>query len=179
MRELCLYSAFAPGGGRLSLPFGPHRMNLVPGTQEGWLSLALYPFKVFILAVPLVFVLSVFVADWAGWSDDSRARHVMDSEKIRWGSMCEKGYVVCIIGLFVGRSCLVDKRARRSALIFAVVGLVFAVVLHLGNRPLKTRSIARWPNSSLERTRASQADQSELVSQRRLARAAHAGCWGR
>ena len=162
---------------RSGRPLGTHRMNLLPRTQEGRLSLALYPFKVFVLAVPLVAVFSAYIAGWAGWDDGTGGvfRSVWASEWTRWGSMCEKGYVVCIIGLFVGGSYLVDRRARKSALIFAIVAIAFFTLLHIGNKPSKSRSIAGWLDPCVERTEASFSAHSKLMTHWWLASAAPSG----
>jgi hypothetical protein len=122
-------------------------MNFLPVTKQDRLSLALCPFKGFIIAVPVVLVLSTFIAQLAGWNHSDSARHAMFWELSKWFSMCEKGYLVSIVGLIVGGSYLVDKRGRRSAGIFIALAIVLVALLHPAMQPVKTRSIAKGPNN--------------------------------
>jgi hypothetical protein len=151
-------------------------MNVLPTTKQDRLSLALYPFKAFIIAVPIVLVVSAVVTELAGWNHSESARHAMFWEWSKWFSMCEKGYLVSIVGLIVGGSYLVDKRARRSAGIFVVLAVVSVVLLHPAMQPVKTRAIARGPNPCVEGTEASLSVLCVFIAQGRLASAAHAGC---
>jgi hypothetical protein len=151
-------------------------MNFLPTTKQDRLSLALYPFKAFIMGVPVVLVLSVGVTALAGWNHSDSARHAMFGELSKWFSMCEKGYAISIVGLIVGGSYLVDKKARRSAGIFIVLAVVSVFLLHPAMQPVKTRSIAKGPNPRVERTEASLPTRCVFVAQGWLASAAYAGC---
>jgi hypothetical protein len=59
-------------------------MNLLPTTKQGRLSLVLYPFKAFIIAVPVVLLLSAVIAHLAGGNHSENARNAMFWEWSKW-----------------------------------------------------------------------------------------------
>jgi hypothetical protein len=86
--------------------------------------------------------------------------------------MLEYGYVVCVLGLLVGAFCQREKRGRRSALIFGLLGIILMVLLFPGTQYAQTKS-AGGPNSAVERMRASHLGEFAFLAQWRLARTAH------
>jgi hypothetical protein len=125
--------------------FGPHAMSIMPSSREGRWRLAFFPFKVYTIAVPLVAILSIPISNLAGWNDLGNvglgAGSVLADEQANRYAILEYGYLVCIVGLLIGASCQPEKRARRSALIFALVAVVLLVLLYPATQVAHTRSL--------------------------------------
>lgn len=109
-------------------------MNIMPSSREGRWRLALLPFKVYTITVPLVAILAIPISDLAGWNDLGSsglgAGSVLAHEAANRYAIMEYGYLVCIVGLLIGASCQPEKRARRATLIFAVVAVVLLILLY-------------------------------------------------
>ena len=124
-------------------------MNMMPAGKEGFWRLALLPFKAYIVAVPVVGILSFFIAELAGWNDlgtsASAGRSTLAKESCHRYAILEYGYLVCVLGLLVGAFSQRERKARRSALIFSVLGIISMVLLFPATRYAKTK-YARGPN---------------------------------
>ena len=102
--------------------------------------MALFPFKAYILGVPVVALLSVVVAELAGWSELGGSwNNTFWLELSNRLLALEYGLVVCIVGLLLGSNCLLDRKARRAAAIFAIVGIVVAVLVYPATLPQRTK----------------------------------------
>ena len=103
------------------------------------------PFKVYTIAVPLVAILSIPISDLAGWNDLGNsglgAGSVLAHEAANRYAIMEYGYLICIVGLLIGASCQPEKRARRTALIFAVAAVVLLVLFYPATQVTPTKSL--------------------------------------
>ena len=117
----------------------------MPPSREGRWRLAFLPFKAYTIAVPLVAILSIPISNLAGWNDLGHvglgAGPVLAAEQAHRYAILEYGYLVCIVGLLIGAGCQPDKRARRSALIFALVAVVLLVLLYPATQVAHTKSL--------------------------------------
>jgi hypothetical protein len=123
--------------------FGPQKMNILPTTKEGGWRLVLFPFMVYVVAVPFVALLSGFISMLAGWDDLgsswSGAHAILEQERAHRYALLEYGYVACIVALLIGAANLREKRARRSVLILTIVAFVLMLLLYPATQIAKTR----------------------------------------
>jgi hypothetical protein len=81
----------------------------------------------------------------AGWNDLGNVGlgvgAVLTAERANRYAILEYGYLICIVGLLIGASCQPEKRARRSALIFALVAVVLLVLFYPATQVAHTKSL--------------------------------------
>jgi ABC-type proline/glycine betaine transport system permease subunit len=116
-------------------------MNIMPTSREGRWRLALLPFKAYIIAVPVVALLSLLISELAGWNSGYEEHSILAREQAHRYAILECGYVACILGLLIGASCQREKRARRSALLFTILAVVLLVLLYPAAQYVKTKHL--------------------------------------
>jgi hypothetical protein len=98
---------------------------------------------VYVVAVPFVAVLTVFISMVAGWDDLGNswygAHAVLERERADRFTLVEFGYVPCICALVIGAFCTRETRTRRSLLILVAVALVLMLLLYPATLAVKTR----------------------------------------
>ena len=104
--------------------------TLIFTKQNRWQLVAL-PFKSYVIAVPVVLLLYTVFRPSEAWLFHQNT--ALDREQARTLSAIVYGYIVSIVALLTcGAFAQLahDKKAMRSALIFAVLGLVSLLVLY-------------------------------------------------
>jgi len=110
---------------------------------------ALFASKTYIIALPLMAVLSHIIASIARWDDLRPAMY--DGATFLWNqqaylySWLECVYALCVFGVLVESVTLHAGRARRTSIIFTVVGLLLLVLM----LPLTPLGAAKTKSSAL------------------------------
>ena len=103
----------------------------------------LFPFVVYVVAVPFVAVLCGFISMLAGWDDLESSWHgahtILERERAHRFALLEYGYLACVLALLIGAYYTHETRARRSLLILVVVALVLMLLLYPATQVVKTR----------------------------------------
>ena len=136
-RPVCIRRPLAPRrSGRL---FGLHAMNPLPATRDGRLRLALFPFKACIVGVPLIGALLIGIGTLGGWNDQYGSRGIVEKTLAGQYAALTYGYIGCIVALLVAVAAIRNTCIRRSALVFAVIGIVLLAVIYPATQFAKTR----------------------------------------
>jgi len=114
-------------------------MNVLPTTSDGRLRLALFPLKACIVGVPLIGTLLVGMVTLGGWNDQYGTRGIVEKMLAGRYAALTYGYIGCIVALLVAAIALRNKPIRRSALVFAVIGIVLLFLIYPATQFAKTR----------------------------------------
>jgi hypothetical protein len=114
-------------------------MNVLPTTSDRRLRLALFPFKACIVGLPSIGILLVGIATLGRWNDQYGTRGIVEKTLAGRYAMLTYGYIGCIVALLVAAVAIRDKPIRRSALAFAVIGIVLLFLIYPVTQFAKTR----------------------------------------
>jgi hypothetical protein len=108
-------------------------MRIFPASRESRSELLLAALGAYLLGVPVIGICSKFLTALLGWDDLGRtsngAQLAVRSEQAHLYSALGFGYVLCLLALFLLLAAFREKRLRRAALVIAVLGVVFLVIV--------------------------------------------------
>jgi hypothetical protein len=118
-------------------------MSILPQTREARWRLLLFPFMVYVVAVPIVAPMSEFIALAAGWHNlgpSGYAAHaILEREHAHRYALLEYGNVVCIVALLIGVATVREKKTRRSLLVFTSLAFALLVLLYPATQYVPTK----------------------------------------
>lgn len=120
-------------------------MKFFPATKHDRYSLLLFPFNAYVVLAPFLAITFDLV-----FGPHGRVPYSVAQEVAQRYALLLYGYIGCIAALLLGAATLRDRAIRRSAIIFAAIGLIGTLLLLPATSVPRTRS-ATAPNQPADR----------------------------